>query len=307
MSEHFADYPEIFQLETTSFCNLNCIMCPHDMMVKNGVRKQEHMDFDLFCTIIDLDCKTTKTIGLHILGEPLLHPRIIDMVSYASSRGIAPELATNGTIMTKELAHGLIDAGLSKIWFSLDGVTPVTYEHIRRNATYQNVSNNINLFLDVKNEKRSSITVIVQMVFQPTMTEYEKDIFEEHWVLREGVNKASIKFLDTWAGTLFNNVVPMPIGDRTPCAEPFKRVAVLANGDVVPCCRDWAGRYVYGNLKVNRLSEIWAGNKAELMRMQHTKGIYSNEPCRSCKEWNIPMDRDITVNSSARNKEYKGK
>lgn len=298
--------PSIFQIETTSYCNLKCVMCPHPIMVRDGIRQQHHMDLDLFITILRRDCKNTKTLGLHILGEPLLHPNIVEMVSLATAQGIEPEFATNGTVITHELASGLIRAGLSKIWFSFDGGTKETYESIRVNANFDKVVANVGLFLSVKAELGSDIPVILQMVLQPGL-EADEEPFRALWEGREGVDKVAIKFLDSWAGTLFERDVPRPPVERHPCAEPFARVAVLTNGDVVPCCRDWAGAYVYGNLAEQSLEQVWAGDRAVAMRREHVEGKYKTEPCLSCKEWHIPMNRDVTVNPESGNEKWAGK
>ena len=120
----------------------------------------------------------------------------------------------------------------------------------------------------------------------------EKKRFLSKWS-GSGTNDVKIKFLDSWAGTLFSKLMPIPKENRYPCEEPWKRVAVLWNGDVVPCCRDWNGFYVYGNLHNNSLREIWEGEKVKELRRQMLKNAYKCLPCKTCKEWNIPMNRLI--------------
>ena len=274
-------------------------------MVSSGIRQQQHMDLDLFKTILERDTANTHTLGLHILGEPLLHPDITQMVALCKEHEIEPEFATNGTVMTHHLALGLIGAGLSKLWFSFDGGTAASYESIRIGANFDRVLANVRLFLSVKAETGSDIPVIVQMVLQPGLEDDEAP-FRELWQDEPGVDKVAIKFLDSWAGTLFERDVPKPPIARRPCAEPFARVSVLTNGDVVPCCRDWSGAYVYGNLAQQSLEQIWAGEMAQSLRLEHMQNAYVSEPCLSCKEWHIPMNRDVTINPETSAPEWSG-
>ncbi len=286
--------PEIFQLELSSKCNLACIMCPHPILIQ---RAKEHLDFELFKTIIDRDAlPQTKVMGLHLLGESLLHPRFLEMVKYMIDRKVEPEVATNGTVLTEKMAWGLCQSGLKKIWLSFDGGTKETYEKIRVGANFEKTVFNIKRFLEINKTYDSPIKIIIQMVGQPE----NKDDLENFYNLWAGQGAiVKVKFLDTWAGTMFLDEVPNPPGERTPCEEPFNRVAVLANGDVVPCCRDWSGSYVYGNLKEQSLQEIWDGHKAESLRQEHVTGNYISEPCLSCREFRIPMRRDVSDDPDA--------
>jgi len=59
------------------------------------------------------------------MGEPMFHPRILEMVRLAAMTGADVELLTNGTLLTETMAARLIDAGLTKLWISLDDLDPV--------------------------------------------------------------------------------------------------------------------------------------------------------------------------------------
>jgi MoaA/NifB/PqqE/SkfB family radical SAM enzyme len=80
------------------------------------------------------------------LGEPLFHADILQMVAQAKSLGSTVELITNGTPLTKQMSEGLIEAGLDRLWVSLDGATPESYSDIRLGALFPEVVNNLKLF-----------------------------------------------------------------------------------------------------------------------------------------------------------------
>lgn len=273
--------PVIFQLESTSICNLRCNMCPYRLMT----RKKRHMEWEEFVHIAQY-LQKGQSVGLHVMGEPLLHPWVVNMVEYLTRNGIRAELATNCSVMSERLAEALIDAGLGEIWFSFDSADPILYEQIR-GQRFVDAVYNVLTFLRINKGHGSPVQAVVQKI-GPLTNDKDAEKFKYMW--RDW--DARVKFLDTWAGT-FSFSCTHRGGERYPCAEPWNRVAVLVNGDVVPCCRDWEPKHVYGNLFENTLDEIWAGKKVLALREDMKSGTYSIEPCASCEEWMIPMNRDV--------------
>jgi radical SAM protein with 4Fe4S-binding SPASM domain len=103
--------------EVTNHCNFRCDFCPID----ESRRKTQHMDYVLFQKGVDEVAREAiaDTIGFHVLGEPLLYPRIFDAVAYAKSNGLQTELHTNGSLLTTERVDGLVRAGLDSLVISV--------------------------------------------------------------------------------------------------------------------------------------------------------------------------------------------
>ena len=80
-------------LEITNACNLNCSFC-----IKNK-RKVEYLTFDNYKLIVDKIKNYTKELYFHILGEPLLHPDIINFIEYANKKGLLVNITTNGYLI----------------------------------------------------------------------------------------------------------------------------------------------------------------------------------------------------------------
>ena len=74
-------WPDRMYLESTNACNLRCIMCPTGRGLAQ--RKKGFLDWDLFRQVIDEMAPHVATTTLHIWGEPLLHPRIVDKIGRA--------------------------------------------------------------------------------------------------------------------------------------------------------------------------------------------------------------------------------
>jgi len=112
------------------------------------------MKWDLFCKIIDEIAPYAKIIKLHWVGEPLIHPMIVDMIRYAKATTDAQLfMSTNALLLGNALAEEIRISGLDKIIFSLDGNSSKTYERIRVGGNFQKVVNTrcskfcVNVFL----------------------------------------------------------------------------------------------------------------------------------------------------------------
>ena len=91
-------FPVYYGIEVTRQCNFRCIMCPNQQFAKN---QKGHMDIDLFNKIIHKIAPYAEIVKLHWIGEPLLHPQIIDLIKIARSN-INTKLNLVTTIFVKK-------------------------------------------------------------------------------------------------------------------------------------------------------------------------------------------------------------
>jgi len=66
-------------------------------------------------------------------GEPLLHPRILDIVHLAREHNLVPNLTTNGNLLSHELALAFKEAGVGQVQISLNGPDEETNRRTRPN------------------------------------------------------------------------------------------------------------------------------------------------------------------------------
>jgi MoaA/NifB/PqqE/SkfB family radical SAM enzyme len=133
--------PRRLQLEVTSACNLRCAMCL--VRYRPPVNKLAGaLDVGLFRRLLD-DLPDLADLTLQGLGEPLLHPRLVDMVREARERGIRVGFNSNATLLSRAMAERLVRAGLDWLHVSLDGASPATYESIREGARLPAVLRNL--------------------------------------------------------------------------------------------------------------------------------------------------------------------
>jgi radical SAM protein with 4Fe4S-binding SPASM domain len=154
--------PTELQVEVTGACNLACKMCLVRYRPKLG-RREGAMCFHTFKALVD-ELPHVEKVTLQGLGEPLLAPDLFRMIEYASARGIRMGFNSNGTLLTRERAERLVDAGLDWLHVSLDGATAATYEAIRHGARFDVVTRNIRSLVSVLRERRAERPT-VQVVF----------------------------------------------------------------------------------------------------------------------------------------------
>ena len=120
--------PRLIFWEVTKGCNLRCIHCratatelssPLDLPTTNALNLIEQV--------------SQYALPILVLsgGEPLFRADIFDLARFAADRGLRVALATNGTLVTKEVARQIVDAGVRRVSISLDGAQAATHDAFR--------------------------------------------------------------------------------------------------------------------------------------------------------------------------------
>jgi MoaA/NifB/PqqE/SkfB family radical SAM enzyme len=131
-------------IEPTNRCNLDCRTCMRNVWDEPLGRMKKAT----FKGIVEglHSVSSAPLVFFGGLGEPLMHPDIVDMVAKAKALGGTVELITNGTLLTRTMSEKLINAGLDMLWVSLDGATPESYGDVRLGATLPGVLENLRGF-----------------------------------------------------------------------------------------------------------------------------------------------------------------
>src|SRR5437667_11099419 len=163
-------------LESTAKCNLYCPMCPRHIYTFDN----ENMDLDLYKKIVQ-DCKDyVEFIWPYGIGEPMIHPKIFDMIRITHEAGIRTGMSTNATLMDDKRTDMLLDSGLDYVILAFDGATKETYEKYRIGATFEKTRANILAFLDKKLARQAKVYVVLQMVLLKNNTP-EIDAYRRLW------------------------------------------------------------------------------------------------------------------------------
>ncbi|MFZ5969491.1 MAG: radical SAM/SPASM domain-containing protein [Bacillota bacterium] len=275
------DAPLHLDIEPTNACNLKCPMCPRTVLIQEDKSKFKvsSLDMETYKKIIDEAVAIgVYSIKLNWLGEPLVHPNIVDMVKYAKIKGIEDVMFnTNGVALDENMSIKLIDAGLDKIFFSFDSPFKEKYEAIRVGATFEKTLNNIKRFVEIRKEKGKDtpLTRISMVLMETNQDEYEKfvDLFQDivdvvaYVEYREPVSKKTRE----------------EYNEQFACSELWQRMFIAADGDVIVCCVDSQKEYIVGNIYNDTIKNIWKNEKYNKIRQFHKNGeYYKIDMCAKC-------------------------
>jgi pyruvate-formate lyase-activating enzyme len=149
-------------VEPTNACNLACRTC-----VRHAWDEPEgFMEWATFEAVVDGLASASDagggeaagpvaaapdappTIAFMGLGEPLLHPRFLDMVLLAKERGVRIEVTTNALLLDRPLAEALVAAGLDQLVVSIDGASAEAFGRVRSGASLARVVENVRFLHD---------------------------------------------------------------------------------------------------------------------------------------------------------------
>ena len=269
--------------EITNVCNLDCSFC-------HGTSRQKEFisvsDFELFAKKI---APYTDHVYLHVMGEPLLHPRLEEIIGAASREGLLVSITTNGTLLKERLPMLLDNAEkLYKISISLHsfeanaGVNMTKYlsECIEsaRALGEAGVISVLRLW-NLEGPSESSP--------QNTQNEYIlnrlKEDFTQEWQQNRSGQKIGKSVYLEW-GERFDwpDMNAADLGEHGFCYAMKDHVAVLTDGSVIPCCLDADGVMVLGNLKESSLGEILSSEKSALIAHGFENNTLVHPLCRRC-------------------------
>lgn len=275
--------PDLMQIETTSICNLRCVFCPYDELT----RDKKHMDIGEFSNFIQNQCGHISKVGLHHFGEPFLNRDLEKYITICSGMGIETTVSTNATKAVPEQIQAVFQAGLTRLIISLDGTEAEEYEKLRVGAKYDVVMKNIQTMLQCKRSLGHGPFIQIQFIETPENVG-KWDAFRKQWETNPEVNQVVLRAERTHGGQrVRHGDYETREGARLPCRYLWESLVVLVDGSVVPCCKDFDGKMILGNIfHGDTLETIWNGDTMTEMRRKHTSGRFSEiSLCAHCNEW----------------------
>jgi heme b synthase len=115
--------------EVTRSCNLACVHCRAS--AECGPYQGE-LDTGRCKKLLDEIAAFSTPVIILTGGEPLLRPDIFEIAAYGNSKGLRMVMATNGTLVTEEIARRLIACGIRRVSISIDGLDAESHDAFRK-------------------------------------------------------------------------------------------------------------------------------------------------------------------------------
>lgn len=262
-------------IEITNFCNLNCsFCCPCD-------RQKRFMTADEFEIITDKVKPFTDYIYLHVLGEPLLHPDLLDFLDIAEKKSLKVIITTNGTLLSKTK-----DIILSKNCVFKVNVSLHSFE-ANQNINFDQYLENCFDFCD--KASRKGIVCVLRLwnkngkdTLNETIVSKMKEFFKDGY------------FTDNSKGLYIKEKLFVEYGEKFEWREEKEKIgsmrcyalkdqaAILCDGRVVPCCIDANANLVLGNIFDEDFENIINSAKAKALREGFDRGKAKFYFCKKC-------------------------
>jgi radical SAM protein with 4Fe4S-binding SPASM domain len=244
------------------------------------------MQEDVFRRIVDEVSGYHCGIRFCRQGEPALHDKLTDFISYAKKKNVLQYVSTNG-FFSHEKMHSLVRAQPDVIRFSFQGLTKDEFERYRVPSKYDSVVENIRIASAERKENQWTIPFLIIGTSITTETDDDVAAFRAHWEsVVDLVEFGRTSF--AWVEQL-ERAAPLK-GSETvtrrykPCMEVRTKLSVNWNGDICACCSDQDGHFVLGNIATMSLKQAWSCDKEEYLRtMVGTALRHSELPhCQKC-------------------------
>jgi len=286
------NYPPFFiWVEPTNRCNLRCSICSRG----EGGRETGFMELELFREIVSqLRELNPLVITLHLAGEPLLHPRLPEMIRLATDNGIGTTLSTNGMLLSEGLAQELIEAGLLSLRVDFSP-NKGKFESARSGSDWSQVRENINFLLALKKKRGLYFPVVkIQNIRFSEGEEPERQEMQDLKALFSD-NPADEYFhfqTHSWGGKFAEKQRENPTYKLSikrakyhPCTHLWNSFVITYEGHVVPCCRDLNAELVLGDIRNQKVLQVWRSEEYENLRRLHVnKKIAEIDLCRHCSK-----------------------
>lgn len=253
-------------IETTNLCNLNCDFC-----IKNR-RKKEIMTIQNFKIILSKIKNYTNYIYLHILGEPLLNPKLNEFILLASNEGFNINITTNGYLIDKIKDN----KNIRQVNISLHSFD------VKYNVELKKYLNNIFDSVEelIKNDTYVSLRLWVK-------NKYSEDIINEvnNYYKVNITKNTKIKenlFFNFEKQFIWPDLNNSYYNESGKCYGLTDHIGILVDGTIIPCCLDTLGIINLGNIFKEEIDEIL--NKKTVIKM--IEGFKNNkkemELCKHC-------------------------
>ena len=274
--------PHEIDIEVTSNCDADCIMCPRKAMR----RKVGPMDLNLFRKIVD-EAVTLDVQELHLngYGEISVLRTYQEYISYIrqKSRSIKININTNGMRMSEEMSRFYIASRVNTVNVTIDGATAATFESIRRHLKLAVVESNVKRLIQIRDQSRKKYPMVTVHLIGMPQNIHEAEMFLDKW---NGVaDRIGISGLVSRIGSVAFAKIDNPKWEKTPCFLLWRQMPVWSDGTVALCCDDWDGKAPQGNLNNSTIKEIWTSKKRVGLRKVHLSGSAAKIPlCANCKQ-----------------------
>lgn len=292
-------YPVSISFEPTTSCNLRCPECPSGL--RAFTRPTGMLQNDFFNTTIDQLSRDLLYLIFYFQGEPYLNPAFLDMVKYASKKGIYTATSTNAHYLNDTNARKTVESGLDRLIISIDGTTQDVYQQYRVGGKLDKVLEGARNIVKWKKELKSKTPFVF---FQFLVVKPNEHQIEDVKKLAKEIGVDDVRFKTAQVYDYENDPNKLiPTLDKfsryrkneqgeyafknslnNHCWRLWHATVISWDGLVVPCCFDKDAQHTLGDLKGKPFKEVWHSEDYVQFRRQILQSRKNIDICANCSE-----------------------
>ncbi len=265
-------------IETSSICNARCKFCPNPTLIREKKVMEERI-FDQIIARIKEEKITVEKFILHLNGEPLTDPRLMERIQKLKSNfpHVPVCFTTNFALGGKEITKKLIASGLDAITISINSVNSNKYTQIMGGLDFEVTKRNLEYLLAKNREAGFPILVRVSIVDTGDREEVEqfKRLFADECEIR-------VLHLGQWIGEeMPGGLHPNNHALARPCGDLEQQICILSNGEFALCSFDAKGS-VGLNIGDTKILDGFYSEPYTSLRRAHQIGGRKGTVCENC-------------------------
>ncbi|MBP9706318.1 MAG: radical SAM/SPASM domain-containing protein [Oligoflexales bacterium] len=275
-------------LEITNSCNLKCSFCPEVH------REKSHISLEDFEKRISMLAGKTKQVALHLMGEPLLHPHLPQLIEICKNYSVAVNLTSNGVLLRKQIYKSLLNPTVKQINFSLHSFRVnfpngnlITYLDRIFNFTEEALQLRPELYINYRlwnlQDAAKNLANEEDELFSSVRERFNAQMPEElNLRKKKSFNLRGRLYINFDSEFIWPDLALPNLGSKGTCYGLNSHIGIHVDGAVVPCCLDKEGVLSLGNINTASLESILASPRAENMRQGFQLGELREKLCQKC-------------------------
>ena len=251
-------------IEITNSCNLNCKFCIHTKEQKRFIKLED------FKIILNKLKGKTKYLYFHILGEPLLHPKINEFIAVAKKEGFFVNITTNGYLI-KNLKEEVRQINISLHSYHKDNNKTIE-EYM--DDIFSVVDKFKNTYISYRfwanNKESNNILNLINKHYNTNIKKIENDKIKDK------------VFISTFKEFIWPDLNNNYYNQEGTCYALKDHIGILSNGNIVPCCLDTKGDIRLGNIFEDDLEDILNSDRVIKIRDGFNCNKKVEELCKHC-------------------------
>ncbi len=262
-------------IEITNGCNLSCSFC---------IQKHEKVRFlnvEQFRFILKQVKPYTRYVYLHILGEPLMHPQLKEILTICKEEEMYVQLTTNGTLL-KDQVQLLQELPVRQINISIHSFSQ------QDSKIQEQYLKNVLESADLLSEKTfisyrlwclkdGKLDSEANKIYEQILSHYHCDTLSKNSAVAKN---RYVSFDEVFEWPSLDHSV---LATRGRCRGLLHMIGILSSGDVVPCCLDAYGQAKLGNIFEEDLDVILKNEQANQIRQGFLENTLYAPLCQRCQ------------------------